>query len=288
MRHSLRIGAALSVGVLFTASAPAANEEAIKAAIDRGVAAVKQVQPNGGGGRHGNQVGATALVALTLLECDVPAKDPAIQQAAAFIRLASVDLTHTYSLALAIMFLDRLGEGDLPLIQSMSVRLMAGQNAAGGWSYNCPRPTDFDMQRMQLYLKDRDSIGAREAPKSPGKDKPILPKDLRAIVDALNRGAGLSRRITAGWKRASPPSAPIGRGQFQYAVCHPGPVGRPTAWPSCRPLPGPCRGAFSRQPARRRRLGLHSGRTEHARTRFHAVHDLCRSAGACPRLWRRQ
>ena len=187
MCHFLRFGLAIAIAV-FTSSAQAANEAAIKAAIDRGVAGLKQAEIGGGGGRRRRPVGAAALVALTLLECDVPAKDPAIQQAATFIRQSSVELTHTYSLALALMFLDRLGEGDVPLIQSMAVRLMAGQNAAGGWSYNCPRPSDPDIQRMRLYLKDRDSIGNRGVPSPAAKEKPALPKDLQAVVAALQRG----------------------------------------------------------------------------------------------------
>lgn len=186
MQRSLRWSAVVIAAGLSVSSAGAANEEAIKAAIDRGTAALKQVRPEGGGGR-GNQIGATALVALTLLECGVPAKDPTVRQAADVIRQTSLDLTHTYSLALAIMFLDRLGEGDVPLIQSMAVRLMAGQNATGGWSYHCPRSTDLDSDRMRTYLKERESIGSREA--APRKEKPPLPKDLKAVIDALDRGA---------------------------------------------------------------------------------------------------
>lgn len=189
MRHSLRLGAVLGSITVLISSAGAANEEAIKTAIERGATALKQAQLQGEAANHGNQVGATALVGLTLLECDVSPKDHAVQLAAALVRQASVELTHTYSLALAIMFLDRLADGDFPLIQSMAVRLMRGQNAVGGWSYNCPLPAKTDIQRMQLYLKDRDSIGNQGVPAPSPKEKPALPKDLQALIDALNRGA---------------------------------------------------------------------------------------------------
>src|SRR5438105_4215804 len=86
------------------------HEAAIKQAIERGVAYLKSCQNRAGTWTNSHQhIGATALAALTLVECDVPADDPAIQSATAQIRAASPRLDHTYSLALNIMFLDRLG-----------------------------------------------------------------------------------------------------------------------------------------------------------------------------------
>src|SRR5436309_1007958 len=84
----------------------------IQRAIERGVAFLRTCQsPEDGMWHHAggeNHLGATALAGLTLLECDVPANDPQVQQAAELIRKHSVNCTHTYSLSLAIMFLDRL------------------------------------------------------------------------------------------------------------------------------------------------------------------------------------
>src|SRR5206468_7312090 len=45
----------------------------------------------------------------------------------------------TYALSTSIWLFDRLGdEADVPLIQLFAVRLMGGQNEAGGWTYTCP------------------------------------------------------------------------------------------------------------------------------------------------------
>src|SRR5262249_1630604 len=105
VRFSLPV---LSV-LLFVPSLPAADEAAIQRAIEKGVTYLKSIQGADGKG-PGDEIGATSLAALTLLECDVPANDPAIQKAANAVRERSINLTHTYSLALNILFLDRLGE----------------------------------------------------------------------------------------------------------------------------------------------------------------------------------
>src|SRR6266566_652044 len=98
--------AALSLGVLALAATPAraAEQAAIDRAIERGVAALKRMQGPDGTWPH-REMGATALAGLTLLECKVPVDDPSVAKAAAAVRKASVSLTTTYSLALAILFL---------------------------------------------------------------------------------------------------------------------------------------------------------------------------------------
>src|SRR5262249_26262118 len=100
---------------------------------------LKRLQQNSGEWRHSTIIGATALAALTLLECDVDKEDPGIKAAAQFLRRSSANLTHTYSIALIIMFLDRLGDDqDKPLLETLTIRLLNGQSPTGGWSYNCP------------------------------------------------------------------------------------------------------------------------------------------------------
>src|SRR5262249_47958556 len=96
----------------------------------------------GDGVQANQQMGATALAGLALLECDVPADDPAVRNAARAVRAASVSSTNTYSLSLGIMFLDRLGgAGDAELIESTAVRLPGGQRAGrGGWGVRGPAP----------------------------------------------------------------------------------------------------------------------------------------------------
>ena len=111
----------------------------MNAAIDRGVAYLEKMQYPGGTWDLNHQTGMAALPGLTLLECGVPADDPHVQNVAQFVRGAVPDLDATYELGLAILFLDRLGDPkDEPLIQTMALRLMAGQRDSGGWHYTCP------------------------------------------------------------------------------------------------------------------------------------------------------
>jgi hypothetical protein len=122
------------------------------------------------GGTWGNPpVGCAALPGLTLLECGVPGSDPVVQKVAHFVREQAPKLTYsspydTYQVALAILFLDRLGEykdkehiQDEKLIQYLALRLVAGQRPddggrrpdGGGWDYTCPA---LDRRRTQELL----------------------------------------------------------------------------------------------------------------------------------------
>jgi hypothetical protein len=84
--------------------------------------------------------GAAALIALALLESDVPAKDPALVAAARAIRNYSPKLTKTYAISLTILFLDRYGgSAETETIRDLAYRLVAGQDATSwGWGYDCP------------------------------------------------------------------------------------------------------------------------------------------------------
>src|SRR5262249_28344609 len=129
-------------------------------AVDRGVAYLKSIQQPDGTWPN-REIGATALAGLTLLECGVEEKDPSVQKAADAVRRLSIGLTHTYSLALSILFLDRLGEqGDVALIESMTVRLLAGQNANGGWTYSCPNLPESELRRLTNLLTQRNELVA--------------------------------------------------------------------------------------------------------------------------------
>jgi hypothetical protein len=90
--------------------------------------------------RHGWGRGQyPGLLGLTLLECGVPAGDAQVQDLAQQLRGHKDDLHTTYELGLAILFLARLGEvQDRAVIRSFALRLAAGQNGDGAWSYNCP------------------------------------------------------------------------------------------------------------------------------------------------------
>jgi uncharacterized protein (TIGR03067 family) len=148
---------AIALLVVTIADARGADDPAIERAIDRGVAYLRKTQtPDGSWQYSSPAAGMTALAGLTLLECGVDGKDPAVQKAAKYLRDASINLTHTYSISLAILFFDRLGEPrDIPLIESLTIRLLAGQDATGGWTYDCPAVSASEVRRLQAVVTGR-------------------------------------------------------------------------------------------------------------------------------------
>ena len=189
MKPGARIGMALCAGLLLAPAAPAADREAIQQAVDRGVAYLKSTQ-GGDGTWQCSEIGATALAGLALVESGVKPNDPAVQKAAKAVREASVSCTKTYSLSLAIMFLDLLGDpADAELIESMAVRLLAGQfPESAGWSYDCPPPADAEVQRLQGALRNRNELVARPTPEAP-KGRPSvddLPREIQQQLRLIN------------------------------------------------------------------------------------------------------
>src|SRR5262249_43789279 len=117
------------------------EQQKVDEALARGVAYLKKAQ-NADGSWYAlpnYRVGPSALAALTLVECGVPVDDPCITKATPFIRNGCRTLTKTYELSLALLFLNRLGDGaDRDRIQQLALRLVAGQLPSGGWAYDCP------------------------------------------------------------------------------------------------------------------------------------------------------
>lgn len=185
--------------LLMASSAPAQRlplppheQAAVNNAIDNGVAYLRRTQqkngtwanPRGNWAEarfHGHYyaIGFTALPALTLLECGVPANDPIVQQAAHFVRSKAATIDRTYELSLAILFLDRLGDPkDKKLIQTLALRLIAGQSATGGWGYKCPifnSHTQTELLTALRYLDPPDDMPPRadRRGKKPGQLTPI-------------------------------------------------------------------------------------------------------------------
>jgi hypothetical protein len=200
MRHP-SFPAAFVLLFFVLSSARAADQEAINRAVDGGVAYLKKMQQGDGTWPH-TDIGATALAGLTLLECDVPPSDSAVQKAADAVRKASVHLTHTYSLSLSLLFLDRLGEeADVPLIESLTVRLLAGQTANGGWTYQCPDVPESEARRLTSLLKQRNELTTRPKPneatrptEKSGEAQRIanqrkLTDEIRQQLEVINRAA---------------------------------------------------------------------------------------------------
>src|SRR5262249_46750219 len=128
----------------------AQEKKRVQQATERGIVYLRRTQLANGSWIIGKEAvaddysppyyaaGFAGLGGLALLETGVPAKDPAVQAAARYIRLSGPRLFRTYDVSLAVLFLDRLGDArDRPLIRSLALRLVAGQTAWGGWGYNC-------------------------------------------------------------------------------------------------------------------------------------------------------
>ncbi len=209
MTTSIRFGAmSLCLLTLANVPAPAADDAAIQKAIEQGVTYLKQhTQARGGQGNvivdavaalsgvnlaDSEAIGATALVGLTLLECGVGSDDPVIRKTAETLRSASVDLTYTYGISLSIMFFDRLGDpGDVPLIESLMVRLLAGQNSHGGWSYNCPAIADEEVRRLKnINLKPREGSQPKRGTPAGRAAARDLPPQIKDQLTLINRNQG--------------------------------------------------------------------------------------------------
>jgi hypothetical protein len=169
-------------------------QKKIDEAIARGVKFLRESQ-NGDGTWTGNghALGTTALPALTLLECGVPAKDPGIVAATNYVRKHAVDNTATYEISLAILLLDKVADKkDKPVIQALALRLLAGQTANGGWGYDCPMLSTPEATQLLATLK-------KNRPKAPsiliekegpgGPPIPVDKSDKGPAPNPLDKGA---------------------------------------------------------------------------------------------------
>ena len=161
-------------------------QKKINSAIDKGIAYLKGAQFSGDAD---NDRGLRALVAWTLLESGVDAQEPAVKDLIQKVRWECIrgDYDFTYSLGLAILLFDKLGDAaDVPLIHSAAVRLLHGQNANGGWDYHCPRLSTAEQERLATYLQQVDrSKTATDAPLAPeivSQLNGILAQKLQAVT----------------------------------------------------------------------------------------------------------
>jgi hypothetical protein len=165
MSASVRVAGSLVVFLLACASVgSAATPKEIQAAINKGTAALKAMYKGGGnvgggGGAGSHGIGPTCLAGLALLEAGTPVNDPAVKTITQLVREASFGQTQTYQTSLCLMYLDRLGDpADVPLIQMLAVRLLAGQNTNGGWGYDtCGTVAQADEQRLRAMKPNQEA-----------------------------------------------------------------------------------------------------------------------------------
>ena len=194
--------------------------------IDKGVVYLTRTQqPTGTWALKdkGYEVGYAAFPALTLLECGVPASDPVIQRAAFFVRNNYLKLDGTYEISLAVLFLDRLGDPrDKQLIQTLAMRLVAGQTATGGWGYKCPVPNYEQHNRLLALLRKLDPPILENLlappqnglpniiPGQGGLGNPMQGKDGK-FDNPLNKGGDKSGQIIPGKETKSPGETSTGK-----------------------------------------------------------------------------
>jgi hypothetical protein len=169
---------AVALGVASGVSTAATPKE-IDAAVQKGAAHLKE-QYKGARAEvlvRGHGIGVAALAGLALLESGTPPDDPSVKVITQAVREAVFSEVQTYHIALCLLYLDRLGEeSDVPIIQMLGVRLLAGQNGKGGWSYTCLDPVSAVEERAlrTALMVTELKAGGKEAPAAkqpPGKNE---------------------------------------------------------------------------------------------------------------------
>jgi len=180
---------------------PPDEQEKVDKAVEKGLAFIKKQPTNLAQNGHG--VGLVALQGLTLLECGTPADDPQVKAIAEFIRDQSPSRYETYNISLAILFLDRLGDAaDRKHIQSLALRLVAGQQVDGGWTYTCAkRLTPAEEEELLGILKETQPRNPLELFIGPdGKVSPdyVVPRPGEKLPEFILPGKGTDGETTPG------------------------------------------------------------------------------------------
>jgi hypothetical protein len=131
-----------------------------------------------------------------------------VAQAAAFVRGQVPQLNGTYELAPGLQLLDRLGDpNDKKHIQTLALRLIAGQGVTGGWGYTCPVPGPLDQADLLRGLQELFGPQPAADKNEPAAAKKAAPK--KVVIPAACRGPGLpSGDGQPDSKGAQPLSAP--------------------------------------------------------------------------------
>jgi hypothetical protein len=185
-----------------------AEQAKVEKAIDKGVAFLKGAQTKQGDWqwkmyKDKHFVGQCALPAYALLESGVTVDDPVIQKAAEYIRPRVLTNDQTYELSLAILFFDRLGNPkDKRLIQTLALRLIAGQHYTGGWSYDCPTLNEKNERDL---LKSLEALNKRIGGGKKTRDKALEGMEIPQLLQPL---AVFQRASSLSWQE--PPEVPNG------------------------------------------------------------------------------
>lgn len=178
---------------------PPAEQVRVNVAIDQGRTYLLRTQ--GQDGAWSSRVGYAALPGLTLLECGVEPANPQVQAAAAYVRKHWADLNTTYDLALAILFLDKLGDPrDTRVIQTFALRLIAGQTTTGGWSYECPVLNQTaHMQLLDVLRKLHEKEALEALAPGPPEPTPVASPPPSGTPSPDKQAAQAARLPRSGW-----------------------------------------------------------------------------------------
>jgi hypothetical protein len=165
------------------------RQQAIHQATQRGVAYLKKQILDGTNDYYfydpgaSSRIGVLALAGLTLLECEESTSSPAVQKVVDVVRGESLkpEFRFTYSIALAILFLDRWYGSkervpeprDRDLIQRLATRMIAAQHPNGGWSYYCEAIPEEKHQEILKTLNAGQTVPKREPKENERDDNSI-------------------------------------------------------------------------------------------------------------------
>jgi hypothetical protein len=171
-------------------SAPAQDVDAAKIneAIDKGIAFLTKVSAEQG--VKNMALGPCALRGWTLLEGGLSAKDEVMKALADRVRVGVPETHATYDVALSLIFLDKLADpGDVPLIESLAVRLLRCQTLKGGWGYFTGLPNEKEQKRLNGLIEDfRLRREKGEAIKLPLRTPKDVLKDLENQLNSIEGG----------------------------------------------------------------------------------------------------
>lgn len=169
------------------------DQKKVQEAIDKGADYLKGFNLNTNATfTVAHSVGMSSLVGLALLEAKVPVSDPTLAGIIRYVRIAAITQSQTYDVSLAIIFLDRLNDpSDIPMIQVLGCRLLAGQNLAGGWGYPTWESSPDDARVLsRIGVKDPGVIRPQPLPdpNGPFPKPPKLNSEATKIYQLVRRG----------------------------------------------------------------------------------------------------
>ncbi len=166
--------------------------------------------------------GSTALAVFALLHAGVPRDHPVIQRIASEMILPPSKTVRTYTLGVQAMVLRELDPvAHRQRLQEIANKIVAGQHAEGGWSYECYGPTSSKkLRRRDMSCTQYAILGLRACRRAGAE----IPRETweRAMKRVRARRWNTNARELPGWayRRGQRPSFSMtGAGVGSLAIC---------------------------------------------------------------------